>query len=148
MGFPRFPHLVVLLYQSVSPFFSQLQVVCPPGHTRAYPPPTTIHKQTRLWAGASTVEVGWTIGPLPCTGMEVVLRYRSDLQSNDTWFTDANGRSVMQRTRNRRPSYPTSLAEPVAGNYYPITTGIHIQEPGRELTVSVDRACGEHVTRM
>ena len=102
------------------------------------------HSPPRLWSGAASVEITWTVGPLPAdTGREVVVRYTTDLRSNDTWFTDANGRGVMQRQRNQRPSYKTALAEPVAGNYYPITSGVHIQEPGRaELTVSVDRACG------
>lgn len=106
--------------------------------------PWSITRLCRLWAGADTVELTWTIGPVPDTiGREVIVRYVTDLRSNDTWFTDANGRGVMQRQRNRRPSYATRVAEPVAGNYYPITSGIHIEERGRaEFSVSVDRACG------
>lgn len=107
-----------------------------------------------LWTGAATVGVTWTVGPLASDiGREVVVRYRSDLASNDTWFTDANGRGILQRQRNQKHTTDdsggttattnTTMAEPIAGNYYPVTSGIHIQEPGRaELTVSVDRACG------
>ena len=39
-------------------------------------------------------------------GKEIVTRYSSDLRTNGIFFTDANGREILKRQRNFRPSWP------------------------------------------
>ncbi|KAL3141201.1 hypothetical protein ABBQ38_003541 [Trebouxia sp. C0009 RCD-2024] len=104
-------------------------------------------------------------------GKEVVLRYASSLDSGQTYscmcgnlpdwcclfaqlvicfqppgaafYTDANGREYLKRTRNFRPAWNLTVTEPEAGNYYPLTAGAYIQDASRtELAVLTDRAQG------
>lgn len=77
------------------------------------------------------------------TGKEVVTRYHLyGMNTNGTFYTDSNGREMLKRERNRRPSYNFSLEEPVAGNYYPVTTRISIKDENLRLSVLTDRAEG------
>ncbi len=59
-------------------------------------------------------------------GKEVILVYDSlgTVRSDGVFWTDSNGRQFIRRVRDRR-SYPFTgyKQEPVASNYYPITTG-------------------------
>ncbi|CAG9760144.1 unnamed protein product [Ceutorhynchus assimilis] len=91
------------------------------------------------------VEFDWIIGPLPHSdrnGIEVVTKYQSDLKSNSVFYTDSNGKQMLKRVRNFRPSWKVNLSEPVAGNYYPVTTQISIKDTENGLAVLVDRAQG------
>ncbi|EFN53834.1 hypothetical protein CHLNCDRAFT_36397 [Chlorella variabilis] len=104
---------------------------------------------TRLYRGQPQVEVEWTVGPIPIEdglGKEVVLVYTSDIDSGDGFWTDANGREMVKRTRqmhmNCRPSWELNVTEPVAGNYYPLTAAMYIQDADRQLAVLTDRAQG------
>ncbi len=59
-------------------------------------------------------------------GKEAILSYTSSaVSSEETFYTDANGRQFMRRVRNFRPSYNLTQGdqEPTASNYYPVTTG-------------------------
>ncbi|KAF8065729.1 alpha-mannosidase [Scenedesmus sp. PABB004] len=101
---------------------------------------------TRLWKGASHLEVGWYVGPPPGgANWEVFVRYSSSLRSGGVWYTDANGREYQQRKRGYRPSFklPAS-AEALPGNIYPVTTGAYLEDgaSGLALSVAVDRAAG------
>ncbi|KAF4532290.1 hypothetical protein B566_EDAN015704 [Ephemera danica] len=51
---------------------------------------------------------------------------------------------MLQRQRNFRPTWTVDLQEPVAGNYYPITTAIAMDNPvnNSRLIVLTDRAQG------
>ena len=75
----------------------------------------------RLYANQPYVEVEWTVGPIPMTtswipssihatenwGKEVVMRYETSLESNGTFYTDSNGKEMIERVYNKRgPSYP------------------------------------------
>merc|ERR1719456_2094173 len=68
----------------------------------------------RLVQGSSHIEVEWTAGPIPITtpwldahqlgdtrydrwGKEVIVKYKSGLASDFTFFTDANGREMVKR---------------------------------------------------
>ncbi len=49
------------------------------------------------------VEVEWTVGPIPIDdniGKEIILRYNTDIASQSKFYTDANGREVLQRIRD------------------------------------------------
>ena len=55
-------------------------------------------------------------------GKEVVIRYSSDVRSGDEVYTDANGREMLRRVRDRRPTWDLNVTEPTAGNFYPVRT--------------------------
>ena len=62
-------------------------------------------------------------------GKEVVFRYDSEtISSSGKFWTDSNGRQMIQRLRDQRKSFEFTLTdvdeEPTASNYYPVTTGI------------------------
>jgi lysosomal alpha-mannosidase len=102
-------------------------------------------QEIRLYDGAQNVEVEWTVGPIPIedkVGKEIVLRYDTDIQSASKYYTDANGREVLERTRNFRPTWNLTINETVAGNYYPINSRIWIKDANRQLTVLTDRSEG------
>ena len=68
------------------------------------------------------------------------MKYKTNLGTHGLFYTDANGREMVQREFNARgPSYPTlKVTEPVAGNYYPINSMIAIQDEKTELAVITD----------
>ena len=73
----------------------------------------------------------------------------SDLQSEDRFSTDSNGRFMIDRRRNHRPTWKLNLTEPVSSNYYPVVSRIslaeqtnEVAEERRQLWVLVDRAEG------
>merc|ERR1712190_285664 len=57
-------------------------------------------------------------------------------------LSDSNGRDMLVRKRNSRPSYNITVTEPVAGNYYPINAAVAIKDSKAQLTILVDRAQG------
>ena len=84
------------------------------------------------------VEVEWTVGPIPIddgAGKEIIIRYDTDIQNQAKFYTDANGREVLERTRDYRPTWNYSRVETVSGNYYPINSRIWIKDQTRQLTV-------------
>ncbi|OQV16531.1 Lysosomal alpha-mannosidase [Hypsibius exemplaris] len=118
--------LVQELRQTVSPWVSQI---------------------VRLYANSPVLEFEWQIGPIPVNdgvGKEIISLFRSDLNSNQTFFTDTNGREMLQRKRNSRPTFDLNNTEPVAGNYYPVNSRIFIQDEtkGTQLTLLTDRTQG------
>lgn len=76
-------------------------------------------------------------------GKELVTRYHVyGMNTNSTFYTDSNGREMLERKLNQRPSYYVNLQEPVAGNYYPVTTRISIKDENMRMSVLTDRAEG------
>lgn len=71
--------------------------------------------------------------------MEIVSRFTvDDFKNNQTFYTDSNGREMMQRKLNYRPTYTyDSSLEPVASNYYPVTSKISIKDQEQNLQVSI-----------
>ena len=63
----------------------------------------------------------------------MISRFNSDLLSQGVFYTDANGRQMLQRTKNYRPTWTLKVNEPVAGNYYPVNSRIFIQVSQKEL---------------
>lgn len=91
---------------------------------------------TRVWKGQDYAEVEWTAGPIPIEdgmGKEVVLRYSTNLSSGDSFLTDSNGRELLQRKLDFRPTWDLNVTEPVSGNYYPLTAAIAVQVSPRRL---------------
>lgn len=69
-------------------------------------------------------------------GKEVVTRLDIQWDTNGIFYTDANGRELLRRKRR------TNLPEPVAGNYYPVTTAALLEEGKQVLALLPDRAQG------
>jgi lysosomal alpha-mannosidase len=77
-------------------------------------------------------------------GKEVITRFTTDLQTDGLFYTDSNGRELLERKRNYRPTWELDLSEPESGNYYPVTSKILIRDAikQQELAVLNDRSQG------
>jgi lysosomal alpha-mannosidase len=95
-------------------------------------------QEIRLYNDAEIIEIDWIVGPVSIddnNGKEIIMRYDTDIQSNKIFYTDANGRQVLQRQRDYRSSYNYTVYENVSGNYYPVVSRIWIKDNQRQLTV-------------
>lgn len=76
-------------------------------------------------------------------GREIISRFSlNSIASNKTFYTDSNGREMIKRIRDFRPTYKVNLEEDIAGNYYPVTTRIMIKDNNTQFSVITDRAQG------
>ncbi|CAF3755266.1 unnamed protein product [Rotaria sp. Silwood1] len=104
-----------------------------------------VTQQITLYPEAPAVEIEWTLGPIPIddnVGKEIVIRYDTNINSASKYYTDANGREVLERIRNYRPTWNYSSDEPISGNYYPINSRIWIRDNQTQLTILTDRSEG------
>jgi hypothetical protein len=69
--------------------------------------------------------------------------------AGDVFYTDANGMQLMKRKRFSRNAFVASkldhdTANPIGGNYYPITSSVSIEDTdsGSQLIVVTDRGQG------
>ena len=91
-----------------------------------------------LHPGSLTIEVEWTVGPIAIDdgiGKEVIIRYDTDIESAATFYTDANGREILQRIRDYQPTWNYTVTEPVSGNYYPTNSRIWIKDSTRQFII-------------
>ncbi len=68
-------------------------------------------------------------------GKEIIIRYSSNINSAAKYYTDANGREVLERIRDHRPTWHYIVDEPISGNYYPINSRIFIRDSDRQMTI-------------
>ncbi|XP_051528161.1 lysosomal alpha-mannosidase isoform X2 [Myxocyprinus asiaticus] len=104
-----------------------------------------VSQVVRLYAGRRELELEWTVGPLPIKdglGKEVITRLDTDIKSSGYFYTDSNGREVLERRKDYRPTWELKQTEPVAGNYYPINSRAYIKDDKHQLTVVTDRSQG------
>ncbi|XP_018049509.1 PREDICTED: lysosomal alpha-mannosidase-like [Atta colombica] len=106
-----------------------------------------ISQVVRIYSEEQHIEFDWLIGPIPLKdkiGKEIVTRYSSNLQTDKTFYTDSNGREMLKRVRNYRPTWNLELMEPISGNYYPVTSKITLKDEKKQLKLNilVDRAQG------
>ena len=115
-----------------------------------------ISQTIRLYDGEQNAEFEWQVGPIYAddkVGREVVTKFESDLESSSLFYTDANGREILQRKRDFRPTWDLNNTEPVSGNYYPINSRIFLRDEQegvskskdsilRQLTLVTDRSQG------
>jgi len=95
-------------------------------------------QQFNLYDNGSTVEVEWSVGPIPIEdkiGKNIIIRYDTDIKSASKYYTDANGREVLERIRDYRPTWDYNVVENVSSNYYPINSRIWIKDQQRQFTV-------------
>jgi len=103
------------------------------------------HLIVRTYKDSSFIELDWVVGPIPVedgVGKEVILRYSTDIQNEGVFYTDANGRQLMQRIRYYRPTYDINMTEPTAQNYYPVNAKILIEDSTEQLAILTDRSQG------
>ncbi|XP_046975975.1 lysosomal alpha-mannosidase-like [Vanessa cardui] len=101
----------------------------------------------RLYSDSPVLEVDWIIGPVPISdnlGKDVFIRYMTNLENNGVFYTDANGRQTIKRIRNKRALYEPYNLDQVAGNYYPVTSRIYMEDLKKNLRFSIfnDRSQG------
>lgn len=106
----------------------------------------------RLDSSSNSVQVEWTVGPIPIEddwGKEVVVRYRAmKMNTAGKFYTDSNGREMVERCRNKRSKdvctacTKTLKYEPVSSNYYPVNAYLSVHDDTHEFTVLVDATHG------
>lgn len=106
-----------------------------------------ISQTIRLYADNDNVEFNWQVGPIDVSnniGKEVIVKFASDLDTNSTFYTDSNGREILKRVRDFRPTWSLNQSEKVAGNYYPVNSRIFLrdQTKNKQLTLVTDRSQG------
>lgn len=97
-----------------------------------------VSQEIRIYDEARIVEMEWIVGPIPIEdnyGKEIIMRYDTDIQSNGMFYTDANGREVIERKRDYRSSFNYTVYENVSGNYGPVVSRIWIKDNQRQMTV-------------
>jgi lysosomal alpha-mannosidase len=98
----------------------------------------------RLWAGSSTLEFEYDIGPIPFAdglGKEIVSRFTaSAIASAKTWTSDSNGRDAQVRVRDHRRSFNYQVYEPVAGNFVPVNLFTALADSKLQMSIAVDRS--------
>lgn len=75
-------------------------------------------------------------------GKEIVSRFHTDINSGGIFYTDSNGREMLKRERNQRVTWKVNLREQIAGNYYPVTAKIAVEDDNMRLAILTDRAQG------
>ncbi|XP_078216792.1 lysosomal alpha-mannosidase isoform X8 [Callithrix jacchus] len=75
-------------------------------------------------------------------GKEVISCFDTPLETKGRFYTDSNGREILERRRDYRPTWKLNQTEPTAGNYYPVNTRIYITDGNMQLTVLTDRSQG------
>ncbi|XP_046834727.1 lysosomal alpha-mannosidase isoform X1 [Vespa crabro] len=106
-----------------------------------------ISQVVRIYKEDERLEFEWLVGPIPVDdkiGKEIVTKYSTYINSEDEFYTDSNGREMLKRKRDYRPTWNLKLYEPISGNYYPVTTKISLKDKLRPLKFSVftDRSQG------
>ncbi|VVC31552.1 Hypothetical protein CINCED_3A003390 [Cinara cedri] len=101
----------------------------------------------RKYDGEDHIEFEWLVGPIPDEdkiGKEIVSRFHVPFyQNNETFYTDSNGREMLKRVLNYRPSFTLKEnVENVSGNYYPITSRISLTDDSTRFSVLNDRSQG------
>nr|XP_020473504.1 lysosomal alpha-mannosidase [Monopterus albus] len=104
-----------------------------------------VSQVVRLYTDSRDLELEWTVGPLPIDdnlGKEVITRLDTSIKTSEMFYTDSNGREVLQRKKDFRPTWHLKQSEPIAGNYYPINSRAFIKDDEDQLTVVTDRSQG------
>lgn len=99
----------------------------------------------RIYNGLGFIEHDFVVGPINVDdndGKEYVVRYETNVNNKNVFYTDSNGRQMLKRILNRRYDYNVTLEEPIAGNYYPITNEISIEDENNKVSVLTDRSVG------
>ncbi|CDW79296.1 glycosyl hydrolases family 38 protein [Stylonychia lemnae] len=85
--------------------------------------------------------------PLGEQGIEVTVNFWSNMDNNNTFYTDSNGLEMQKRILGYRPTWNlTDQTDNTSCNYYPIQTAIAIRdEEGNQMTIMNDKSQGGSV---
>ncbi|KAL7642572.1 UNVERIFIED_CONTAM: hypothetical protein RMT77_007133 [Armadillidium vulgare] len=109
---------------------------------------TWVSQVLRIYKDKNYVESEWLVGPIPIEdgiGKEIVNRFHfKNLKTNQTFYTDANGREMQKRVKDFRSTWKLNSTEPVSQNYYPVTSRIIISSSDGKVKAAImnDRAQG------
>jgi len=104
-----------------------------------------VTQTTRVRQGEAFAEFEFTIGPIPFEdglGREVITRYTSQIRNQGKFYSDSNGREMIERIRDFRSTWKLNNTQPIASNYYPMNAAAFIRDGNAQLTVLNDRAQG------
>ncbi|XP_005189989.1 lysosomal alpha-mannosidase isoform X2 [Musca domestica] len=104
-----------------------------------------ISQVIRVYKGQRYAEFEWLVGPIPIedgVGKEIITRFNADIKSEGIFYTDSNGREMIKRLKDHRDTWRVKLLEHTAGNYYPVTTKIALEDEHARLAILTDRAQG------
>ncbi|XP_037711114.1 lysosomal alpha-mannosidase [Drosophila subpulchrella] len=104
-----------------------------------------ISQVIRIYDEVNHVEFEWLVGPIPAddeVGKEIITRFSSNIASKGKFYTDSNGREMLERKRNQRENFDPNMSEGISGNYYPVTGQISLQDDVKRITLLNDRAQG------
>ncbi|KMY89554.1 lysosomal alpha-mannosidase [Drosophila simulans] len=104
-----------------------------------------ISQVIRIYEDVNRVEFEWLVGPIPTdddVGKEIITRFSSNISSKGKFYTDSNGREILERERNQREHFTPDMSEAISGNYYPVTGQISLQDDEKRITLLNDRAQG------
>lgn len=79
-----------------------------------------ISQTIRLYQNLNYFSTEWQVGPIDVNdnvGKEIVVKFQTDIQSNSRFYTDSNGREILERIRDYRPTWNFNQTEPVSGNF-------------------------------
>lgn len=98
---------------------------------------------TLRWYVSDVVAVDFTVLELPSEGegRELVLKWTSNIESSNVFWTDSNGLELVPRLRNKRP-FPFDNSEAISSNYYPVTSAAVLRDDTRDFMVAVDATVG------
>ena len=66
-------------------------------------------------------------------------RFTSDIESAATLHTDSNGREMLKRVRDYRPTWNLTVTQEKAGNYYPVNAAIQIADERAALESAIGK---------
>jgi len=105
-----------------------------------------IQQRVRVCSGCDYVQFTYTVGEVPIADKvpkEVISRITfPDIKNKGTFYTDSNGREMIERRLDYRFSWDFNQTNNVSGNYYPCTTGMYIQDGKTRATVLTDTSQG------
>eukprot|EP01017_Pseudomicrothorax_dubius_P037894 TRINITY_DN5611_c0_g1_i8.p1 TRINITY_DN5611_c0_g1~~TRINITY_DN5611_c0_g1_i8.p1 ORF type:complete len:534 (-),score=151.45 TRINITY_DN5611_c0_g1_i8:140-1741(-) len=83
-------------------------------------------------------------------GKEVTINFQTlGLSNNNTFYTDANGLDFQKRVTGQRETWKWKNDQPAAGNYYPVTAAIYLEDVAKDQRFAVlnDRPQGGGVVQ-
>lgn len=101
-----------------------------------------ISQTIRIYENSTNAEFEWQVGPLDITdkaGREVIIKFDTDINTKGFFYTDSNGREILRRKRDFRPTWNLTQTSPVSGNYYPINSKIFIRDEPKPHTKSYSK---------
>lgn len=93
-----------------------------------------VQHETILRDGDQSLEIRNLVDIHDTTNREIVMRVSSSIDSKNTYFTDLNGFQYMKRNRFEKI--------PLQAHYYPIPTGIYIEDEQTRMTLLTSQPLG------